>query len=88
MHRRARPPVRLTTGERAEPMRCRFSHVDAGSPDRGCVRQVVAWRDGYQPMRWPVWEGATDRSRGDFASGPPWLLGAMGGGQVAVRKQL
>jgi hypothetical protein len=27
---RARPPVRLTTGERAEPMRCRSGHVDAG----------------------------------------------------------
>jgi hypothetical protein len=26
-----RPPVRLTTGERAEPMRCRSGHVDAGS---------------------------------------------------------
>jgi hypothetical protein len=26
----ARPPVRMTSGERAEPMRCRSGHVDAG----------------------------------------------------------
>jgi hypothetical protein len=30
----ARPPVRLTSGERTEPMRCRSGYVDAGSPDR------------------------------------------------------
>jgi hypothetical protein len=59
-----------------------------GSPDRGCVRQVVTWRDGYQPMRRPVWEGATDGSRSNCSAGPPWLFGAMGGGIVAVRKQL
>jgi hypothetical protein len=30
MRQRARPPVRLTTGERVEPMRCRSGHVGAG----------------------------------------------------------
>jgi hypothetical protein len=35
MHRRARPRMRMTTDECAEPTRRRSSHVDAGSPDSG-----------------------------------------------------